>query len=225
MMTDRWLAVVLVVGLLLGAFAGWVAGQRTRASEPDSGAGSVTHYFHSADHDTVTAYEVDFLDAAGAVVQTILVPKARTTVTADGEVAVVVDTPPRELGVYTSRVRAVRETSAAAASTVSPNGTRLPPAPQIVDTELDVWTLVDGQALEDGAPTGGTGTELRWCDAQIVIAEGDGDWWTWTGGSWTGPVREPCADVTPPPVTTTVTRSSNSTPSNPWERKPIAVVY
>jgi hypothetical protein len=85
----------------------------------------------------------------------------------------------------------------------SPDGTRLPPATQIVDDSGVVWTIAGNVILRNGQQTGGLGSILTWCGGQIRVFGVDNQWWRWTGGSWTpiGPT-DPCGGGSPPPAGT-----------------------
>jgi hypothetical protein len=86
----------------------------------------------------------------------------------------------------------------------SPDGTRLPPATQIVDNGGAVWTLVGQLVLRNGQQTGGLGTILTWCGGQIHVFGVDSQWWRWIGSGWS-PVGtiDPCGSTSPPPTSGT----------------------
>jgi len=71
-------------------------------------------------------------------------------------------------------------------STVSPDGTTVPTASQIVDTVGAVWTLgANGAILRNGVQAGGGwATKILWSSATIYAFGTDGNWWQWTGSSW-----------------------------------------
>ena len=68
----------------------------------------------------------------------------------------------------------------------SPDGTTVPPASQIVDNELAVWTIGSGQAiLRNGVQAaGGLGSEILWKSTTIYVLGVDNNWWQWTGSGW-----------------------------------------
>ena len=85
----------------------------------------------------------------------------------------------------------------------SANNTRVPPATQIVDSTGAVWTrTANGTILRNGAGTGGTGSQILYCNRIVYVLGTDSQWWRWNGG-WT-PVgfADPCAGVTPTPTPT-----------------------
>jgi YVTN family beta-propeller protein len=69
---------------------------------------------------------------------------------------------------------------AAAATAPSASGTTIPSATQIVDTQLNVWTLSDDQAYENGKLTPSSGVILLLCYGGTVYQENiHHDWWVW----------------------------------------------
>ena len=72
----------------------------------------------------------------------------------------------------------------------SPDGTRLPPASQIVDATGGTWTIAGVSILRNGQQTGGLGTIITWCGGQIHVMGVDNQWWRWIGGGWS-PVGQP----------------------------------
>jgi len=68
----------------------------------------------------------------------------------------------------------------------SPNGTTVPPATQIVDNLLAVWTIGANQAiLRNGAQAAsGAGSEILWTSGNIYVLGTDSNWWEWTGSGW-----------------------------------------
>lgn len=68
----------------------------------------------------------------------------------------------------------------------SPDGTELPPATQIVDTQGDVWTLGSGgETLRNGShAAGGYGLSLLWAGGTLYTFASDNQWWRWTGTGW-----------------------------------------
>jgi FG-GAP-like repeat len=69
----------------------------------------------------------------------------------------------------------------------SPDRTRIPSAPLIVDTNLAVWTLGPGEEiLKDGQQAAGAfGSQILWYQSQIYVLGDDNNWWRWTGNTWT----------------------------------------
>jgi len=92
--------------------------------------------------------------------------------------------------------------------TESPNNTRLPPATQIVDSNGNVWTRsTSGAILRNGAGTGGTGSEVLYCNRIVYVFGTDSQWYRW-GGGWTAVgATDPCGGSTP----TAGTESANNT--------------
>src|SRR5688572_23511056 len=85
----------------------------------------------------------------------------------------------------------------------SANNTRVPPATQIVDSTGAVWTrTANGTILRNGGGTGGTGSQILYCNRIVYVLGTDSQWWRWNGG-WT-PVGfvDPCAGATPTPTPT-----------------------
>ena len=82
----------------------------------------------------------------------------------------------------------------------SPDGTRLPPASQIVDASGGTWTIAGVSILRNGQQTGGLGTIITWCGGQIHVMGVDNQWWRWIGGGWS-PVgtTDPCGGAAPAP--------------------------
>jgi len=157
-------SLLTVVVVLVFIAAVFVYNREPRTPTPGGTSTNVvnpTHVqFESLDHDTVTRYEIDVINAAGTVEQTIVLPKASTLVQAAG-----VEAPlklyPLTPGTYRLAVRA--QVAVAAASGTSPDGTRVPPAPNIVDAEGAVWTLAaDGLTVNrNGQNAGGRGMPRR----------------------------------------------------------------
>jgi subtilisin family serine protease len=81
----------------------------------------------------------------------------------------------------------------------SPDGTRLPPASQIVDNTGAVWTLSGLSVLRNGQQTGGLGTILTWCGGLIYTFGVDSQWWRWNGGWSPVGTTDPCGSAPPPP--------------------------
>ena len=78
-------------------------------------------------------------------------------------------------------------------TTPSPDGTLVPGASQIVDSQGAVWTIGASQAiLRNGAPAaGGSGTKILWSGGTIYVLGVDNNWWKWLGSGWTnvGPTQ------------------------------------
>ena len=70
------------------------------------------------------------------------------------------------------------------AATPSASGTTIPPATEIVDSHLDVWTVSGGQVYENGQLTPSAGSSLLY-DSGVVYQENiHRDWWLWRNGVW-----------------------------------------
>jgi PQQ-dependent dehydrogenase (methanol/ethanol family) len=88
------------------------------------------------------------------------------------------------------------------AVTPSPSPTSIPPATQIVDSHLNVWTVSGGQVYENGRLTPSSGVILLLYAAGIVYQENShNNWWLWRNGGW---VATPAPAVTPSPSPTTI---------------------
>lgn len=71
------------------------------------------------------------------------------------------------------------------AGTPSAGGTTIPPATQIVDSQLDVWTVSGGHVYENGQLTPSSGVILLLYAKGIVYQENiHNDWWLWSNGAW-----------------------------------------
>ena len=82
----------------------------------------------------------------------------------------------------------------------SANNTRLPPATQIVDGNLSVWTISGGAILRNGAGTSGTGSQILYCSRTVYVFGSDSNWWRWSGGWIFTGGSDPCgASPTPTP--------------------------
>ncbi len=87
---------------------------------------------------------------------------------------------------------------------ISPDGTTVPPAVQIVDAERKPWTIVDGKVYIDTRPAGytnGTDRLLKY-ESRIYHRNLAGTWYGWNGSTWAA-VREPgvvVVDPPPPPI-------------------------
>jgi len=68
----------------------------------------------------------------------------------------------------------------------SPDGTTIPGATQIVDSEGAVWTIGSGRViLRNGVQAaGGLGSSIVWNGGAIYVVGDDDNWWRWTGSGW-----------------------------------------
>ena len=97
-------------------------------------------------------------------------------------------------------------------TTESANNTRLPPATSIVDSNLSVWTILNGAILRNGGGTGGTGSQLLYCSRTVYAFGTDSQWYRWTGGWVASGFVDPCSGTTATPTPTPgPTESSNNT--------------
>jgi hypothetical protein len=83
----------------------------------------------------------------------------------------------------------------------SPDGTQVPPAPQIVDSQGEVWTLNSGMVLRNGnSAAGGTGVRILYSGGSVyVLSSIAGSWWRWLGTGWTNVgTAQPGGTVAPP---------------------------
>jgi hypothetical protein len=61
----------------------------------------------------------------------------------------------------------------------------IPMASQIIDSEFNVWTMVDGKALENGVATPSAAVIMLLYAKGIVYQENyHHDWWKWIDGKW-----------------------------------------
>jgi YVTN family beta-propeller protein len=68
---------------------------------------------------------------------------------------------------------------------ISPSGTTLPAATQIVDGQRNVWTVSGGQAYEKGQLTPSSGVILLVYANNAVYQENiHHNWWRWISGAW-----------------------------------------
>lgn len=102
---------------------------------------------------------------------------------------------------------------------VSPDGTRLPPASQIVDEGSGVWTLNGQIMLRNGIDTGGRGSLILWLNGKIYAIGVNGGWWIYLGGTSWGQVSDPTQPATPTP-TATPTATPTPVPSTPTPTPP-----
>jgi len=72
-------------------------------------------------------------------------------------------------------------------SVASVNGTTIPPATQILDSQNNTWTLSASNAvLKNGISAGYTNNvvSILYYNGVIYQKNSAGSWWSWTGGSW-----------------------------------------
>ncbi len=96
----------------------------------------------------------------------------------------------------------------------SPDGTLVPPATQILDTQGAVWTMNGGAILRNGvSAAGGSGVSMLWSGGSIyVLGSQGGSWWKWLGTGWTNVgSTQPGGTVTPPPPPPAGTPSADGT--------------
>jgi hypothetical protein len=207
------LASVLVTGVLRPAPA--------TTSSPVLQNPSTVTFDRDEDYDRITRWEMDTVDATGAVVQTIVLPKAVVTAT-DTTVSAPIRLYPLEPGVYTNRLRAV-----VAAPGVSPNHTRVPPALAIIDLGRHVWTIgAESRIYRDGTDSGGIGSELLWSGGSVYTLGTDANWYVYQGAGWAlVGFSDPSggAPANPARADGEYTASGDSALSNPWVRGPVAV--
>ncbi|HKY29210.1 MAG TPA: endonuclease/exonuclease/phosphatase family protein [Pyrinomonadaceae bacterium] len=115
-------------------------------------------------------------------------------------------------------VGAVDPCSGTTSLTESTNNTRLPPATQIVDSALAVWTISNGAILRNGAGTSGTGSQILYCNRTVYVFGSDWNWWRWANGWIFYGALDPCGSSTPTPTPTPVnqppTLSISATPTS-----------
>jgi len=72
------------------------------------------------------------------------------------------------------------------AATVSANGTTIPPATSITDTQGSVWTLSGGSVYKDGVKAGNNYnvTLVLWYGGAIYHQGTGGQFYRWTGSTW-----------------------------------------
>jgi uncharacterized membrane protein len=76
--------------------------------------------------------------------------------------------------------------SADLSGSASADGSRVPQAPAVFDSDLTPWTLGPGQEiLHNGAQAaGGYGSQILWYRGSIYVLGDDSNWWRWTGSMW-----------------------------------------
>jgi Predicted solute binding protein len=86
---------------------------------------------------------------------------------------------------------------------ISSDGTRLPPAAQLIDSDRAVWTINGIDMLRNGAETGGRGSLLLWFGGRIYAVGIDSNWWRWIGGTmWERVAGDPTVTPSPTPTAT-----------------------
>jgi hypothetical protein len=72
------------------------------------------------------------------------------------------------------------------AAGMSPDGTMVPPASQIVDNVNAVWTIGAGGVIlrNNVQAAGGWGSKILWKNTTIYVLGTDNNWWQWTGAGW-----------------------------------------
>jgi hypothetical protein len=68
----------------------------------------------------------------------------------------------------------------------SASGTSIPSATQIVDSALNIWTVVSGVVYENGATAGYSANviKLLYFSGTIYQENSSNKWWSWNGSSW-----------------------------------------
>ncbi|HXJ42171.1 MAG TPA: PQQ-binding-like beta-propeller repeat protein [Bryobacteraceae bacterium] len=86
----------------------------------------------------------------------------------------------------------------AVAVTPSASPTTIPPATQIVDSHLDVWTVSGGKVYQNGQLTPSGGVILLVYAAGIVYQENlHHNWWLWRNGVWVATPAPPTPSTSP----------------------------
>ena len=68
---------------------------------------------------------------------------------------------------------------------ISPSGTTVPVATQIIDSHSSVWTLSGGRAYLSGQPTASNSVILLLYSKGVIYQENiNHDWWEWLDGNW-----------------------------------------
>ena|GEM_PF-1034756 len=101
--------------------------------------------------------------------------------------------------------------------TESAHNTRLPPATQIVDSNLAVWTISNGKILRNGAGTSGTGSQILYCNRIVYVFGSDSNWWRWNNSWISAGSLDPCSSTptpAPTPVNQPPTLSISATPTS-----------
>ena len=92
-------------------------------------------------------------------------------------------------------------TVSAPPSATSPDGTTVPPAARIVDSQGAVWTISGSTILRNGASAaGGSGSQILWTGGAVYVLGTDSNWWRWLGSAWSNVGRTPPGGVPTPPT-------------------------
>jgi len=88
---------------------------------------------------------------------------------------------------------------------VSPEGTAVPPATQIIDANLATWTVTAGQVYKDSVLAGTTSNvALLYYHSSVVYYKNSSNaWFSWSGTAWVS-----ASDPNPPPPTTSAEGTS-----------------
>jgi hypothetical protein len=101
--------------------------------------------------------------------------------------------------------------------TQSADGTRVPPAPSIVDNFDSVWTIGSGNIiLKNGVQAGGGyGFSILWYQLDIYVDGGNSQWYRWTGNGWVNVGSDPslASPAPSPSPSPTPTVSPSPTPT------------
>ncbi len=81
----------------------------------------------------------------------------------------------------------------AAVSSLSPSGSTIPSLTQIVDSQLNVWTVASGVIYVNGAAASYSNnvTLLLYYNGVIYQENSSQDWWYWDGTGWTAQASDP----------------------------------
>ena len=83
-------------------------------------------------------------------------------------------------------------TATSAPPAVSTGGTTIPSATEIIDTELNLWTLSGGKVYENHAPTPSSEVILLLFYGGNVYQENiHHDWWVWSTAGWVATASDP----------------------------------
>jgi hypothetical protein len=113
----------------------------------------------------------------------------------------------------TASARTATTTTTTTTTTASPDGTTVPTATQIVDSQGAVWTIGGGgKILRNGVhAAGGYGAKILWSGGVIYVQGTDGRWWRWTGSGWYSTSSPTSTTSTTSAATTTTTASPDGT--------------
>jgi hypothetical protein len=83
--------------------------------------------------------------------------------------------------------------SASASQTGSPNGSTIPGVNQLIDSQLNIWTVVSGVVYKNGATAGFTSevTVLLYYSGFIFQENINSAWWGWNGSAWIALTGDP----------------------------------